>query len=96
MLYLFQIKRVSFKDGSCLFCIWLSRDQDEEGEGLKQTGSQLWARSFDSTIDASSGNVQDVRSLISIYVELRINSTLLCKSPLVIRLLSTACILIFA
>ena len=42
--------------------MWISRDHDEEGEGGMFVGS------FNSTMDASCGNMQEVRVQSTLFV----------------------------
>ena len=57
---LYQIKRVELSDGSFIYCLWISRDPEELGEGTKTChfGSSLTiASSAHLTADLSLGKV---------------------------------------
>lgn len=53
---LFQIKRVELQDGSCLYCMWMSRDPSDAGEGGRLNSSVAFASTFSSTSNLSTGN----------------------------------------
>ncbi|XP_071854888.1 PAS domain-containing serine/threonine-protein kinase-like isoform X2 [Apostichopus japonicus] len=53
---LFQIKRVELQDGSCLYCMWMSRDPSDPGEGGRPTSSMAFASTINSTGNLSAGN----------------------------------------
>ncbi|ESO85347.1 hypothetical protein LOTGIDRAFT_130545, partial [Lottia gigantea] len=61
----FQIKRVELGDGSSMFCMWISRDPHEPGEGGRSCASLTLASSFNSTIDQSLASLSlgEVRTL---------------------------------
>ena len=57
---LYQIKRVDLSDGSFIYCLWISRDPQEPGEGTRPChfGSSLTiASSANLTADLSLGKV---------------------------------------
>ncbi|XP_050395155.1 PAS domain-containing serine/threonine-protein kinase [Patella vulgata] len=50
---MFQVKKVELGDGSHIFCMWISRDPEEPGEGGRSYASLTLASSFNSTLDQS-------------------------------------------
>ncbi|XP_022242516.1 PAS domain-containing serine/threonine-protein kinase-like [Limulus polyphemus] len=58
----YQIKKVDLDDGQTLYCLWVSRDPEEVGEGGRQFHSFNLASSFNSTLgvglDASTQSLQ--------------------------------------
>lgn len=45
----FQVKKIELNDGRVLYCAWISRDPEEEGEGGRSMSSFALASSFNST-----------------------------------------------
>ncbi|XP_033105497.1 PAS domain-containing serine/threonine-protein kinase-like [Anneissia japonica] len=50
---LFSIKQIKLDDGNSLYCIWLSRDPADPGEGGRYISNLTLASSFSSTFNAS-------------------------------------------
>ncbi|XP_071958896.1 PAS domain-containing serine/threonine-protein kinase-like isoform X2 [Antedon mediterranea] len=53
---LFSIKKISLDDGNTLYCIWLSRDPSDPGEGGRHISNLTFASSFNSTFNASQSH----------------------------------------
>lgn len=54
-----QIKKIELNDGRVLYCAWISRDPEEEGEGGRSTSSFALASSFNNT-DFSVASIAEV------------------------------------
>ena len=55
----FQIKKVELKDGQVLFCIWISKDpEDEEGGHIQ--GNHTLGSSHNSLFVSSVGGIREV------------------------------------
>ena len=50
---IFQIKIVQLEDDAVLYCMWMSRDPSDPGEGGRCTSNLTLASSFSSTFNAS-------------------------------------------
>ena len=46
-----------------MYCIWVSRDPEEQGEGSRMANQMLLAGSFNSTLNMSNGYFSDVSNL---------------------------------
>ena len=44
-----QVKKIELNDGRVLYCAWISRDPEEEGEGGRSMSSFALASSFNSS-----------------------------------------------
>ena len=55
-----QIKKIELNDERELFCAWISRDPEEEGEGGRSAAGFSLASSFNSTMDNSVMNLGEV------------------------------------
>ncbi|XP_048590414.1 PAS domain-containing serine/threonine-protein kinase isoform X2 [Nematostella vectensis] len=62
---IFQIKRIELNDGRMLFCAWISRDPEEEGEGGRSTAAYSLAASFSSVLGNSFANTNEISQLSS-------------------------------
>ncbi|XP_065063667.1 PAS domain-containing serine/threonine-protein kinase-like [Rhopilema esculentum] len=51
----FQIKQITLDRGQEMFCIWVSRDPEEHGEGSRAPSQMLFTSSFNSTLNTSHG-----------------------------------------
>ncbi|XP_041361315.1 PAS domain-containing serine/threonine-protein kinase-like [Gigantopelta aegis] len=51
---IFQVKPVELEDGSIMYCMWISRDPEEPGEGGRSFANLTLASSLNSTLDKSS------------------------------------------
>lgn len=58
-------------DGRLLFCAWISRDPEEEGEGGRSTNSFALASSFNSTspLDFSVTSIAEVGINIGLGIQ---------------------------
>jgi len=66
---IFEIKHISSKQNENFFCIWISRDPEEEGECCNEQLEYLSA-SYNSTMNASAGNFQELmKSMNKMTVE---------------------------
>ena len=56
------MKKIELNDGRVLYCAWISRDPEEEGEGGRSMSSFALASSFNSTspLDHSVRNIAEV------------------------------------
>ena len=59
-----QIKKIELNDERELFCAWISRDPEEEGEGGRSAAGFSLASSFNSTMDNSLMNLGEVGRII--------------------------------
>lgn len=61
---------MELNDGRVLYCAWISRDPEEEGEGGRSTSSFALASSFNSTspLDFSVASVAEVSQVASAYM----------------------------
>lgn len=55
----FEIKKILLKSKE-VFCIWISRDPDEDGEYVSNSDVKSLMNSLNSTMNNSSGNYQDL------------------------------------
>lgn len=55
-----QIKRVELKDGQILFCLWISRDPEDEGEGVQLQANHTLGSSHSSLFVTSVDGVKEV------------------------------------
>ncbi|KAJ8020314.1 PAS domain-containing serine/threonine-protein kinase [Holothuria leucospilota] len=72
---LFQIKRVELQDGSFLYCMWLSRDPSDPGEGGRLASSMAFASTFNSTGNISTSNNKSLGQAVAEAA--RANSTVM-------------------
>lgn len=65
---------MELNDGRVLYCAWISRDPEEEGEGGRSTSSFALASSFNSTspLDYSVTSIAEV-SLVTVNGEYTVN-----------------------
>ena len=61
---------MELNDGRVLYCAWMSRDPEEEGEGGRSTSSFALASSFNSTspLDFSVASIAEVSQVASTYM----------------------------
>ena len=60
------MKKIELNDGRVLFCAWISRDPEEEGEGGRSMSSFALASSFNSTSPLD----HSVRSIAEVSVDI--------------------------
>ena len=48
-----------------MYCIWVSRDPEEQGEGSRMANQMLLAGSFNSTLNMSNGYFSDVSNSVA-------------------------------
>lgn len=64
-----QIKKWSSKNNKKpLFCLWMSRDPDEETENYGAEKHRQLLASFNSTMNVSTGNFQEVSIIFKFYI----------------------------
>ena len=61
-----QVKKIELNDGRVLYCAWISRDPEEEGEGGRSMSSFALASSFNSTSPLD----HSVRSIAEVSVDI--------------------------
>ena len=59
----FQIKRVELKDGQVLFCVWITRDPEDEGDNVQSQGNHPLGSSHNSLFASSVGGIKEVQLL---------------------------------
>ena len=65
------MKKIELNDGRVLYCAWISRDPEEEGEGGRSMSSFALASSFNSTspLDHSVRSIAEVSvDILAIYI----------------------------
>lgn len=60
------MKKIELNDGRVLYCAWISRDPEEEGEGGRSMSSFALASSFNSTSPLD----HSVRSIAEVSVDI--------------------------
>ena len=60
------MKKIELNDGRLLYCAWISRDPEEEGEGGRSMSSFALASSFNSTSPLD----HSVRSIAEVSVDI--------------------------
>jgi len=63
-----KIKKWTSKEKEQVFCLWISRDPDEECENYGTENHRQMLASFNSTMNASTGNFQEVSSSVAFNV----------------------------
>ena len=61
---------MELNDGRVLYCAWISRDPEEEGEGGRSTSSFALASSFNSTspLDFSVAGIAEVSQMALMFM----------------------------
>ena len=70
------MKKIELNDGRVLYCAWISRDPEEEGEGGRSMSSFALASSFNSTSPLD----HSVRSIAEVSVDILAMSFFFCYS----------------
>ena len=68
-----QVKKLELNDGSILYCAWISRDPEEEGEGGRSMNSFALAASFNSSLEYSVTSIAEV-CLVSLLLLSKVHS----------------------
>eukprot|EP00794_Sanderia_malayensis_P012151 gene12151-13404_t len=56
----FQVKQIALNRGKELFCVWISRDAEDQDENYRIASQMMLTGSFNSTLNTSLGNFADV------------------------------------
>ena len=64
---IYQIRKVQVGEGQFVYCMWLSRDPEDPGEGGRSYANFTLASSLNSTMDPTQYSLGEVSNFVVVY-----------------------------